>query len=518
MKQKLLLLTLGVLSTFPALARDFDYSYKGHTLTYTVIDEEAKTCMTKAGGNAGGWYAGNSVDGELILPSNPNDGDYDFTLTTIGEYSFFNNELTSVEIPNSVTEIGEAAFEACIGLKSIEIPNSVTSIGWKAFMDCSGLTSVEIPNSVTSIRDYAFYGCNSLTSVTIPQSVNELYCPFPACENLKEIIVEDGNEYYVSEKGVLYNHDKTCIIQCPGGKSEYELPNTVTKIGQSAFYGCSGLTSMEISSSVTSIDLCAFFNCRGLTSVVIPSSVSELAWSAFYGCSSLTSVAIGCSITQIGPNTFINCPISNLYITVQTPPLMSSNPFNDYSCKLWLQGESALEKYKTAMTWKDFATTELMIEPTSMETDGLASLSGNAGDTFQLNARLIPEDVTLPYIFWRSTNPQIATVDNNGLVTLQKYSAEGMNLADGDEDNCGICRIIAETLYFDGPIAEFTIENTDFNAVESVTIGNDDSIDYSRPYDVYNMNGFKAGESTEGLPKGFYIIRQGKAAVKTVVK
>ena len=159
-----------------------------------------------------------------------------------------------------------------------------------------------------------------------------------------------------------------------------------------------------------------------------------------------------------------------------------------------------------------------MSKPTAMEIEGITSLSGKAGDIFQLNTRLIPENVTLPYIFWHSTNPKIATVDNKGLVTLRKYSEEDLTRAEGAEGNDGICKIIAESLYFDGPIAEVTVNNTGINSVKTVMDRNDNSIDFSRPYEVYNMSGLKVTYYKEGLSNGIYIIRQGNAMVKKVVR
>jgi hypothetical protein len=81
--------------------------------------------------------------------------------------------LTSISIPNSVTSIGDSAFESS-GLTSISIPNSVTNIGDRVFYGCTGLTSITIPNSVTSIGSFAFYGCTGLTSITIPNSVTSI--------------------------------------------------------------------------------------------------------------------------------------------------------------------------------------------------------------------------------------------------------------------------------------------------------------------------------------------------------
>ena len=148
------------------------------------------------------------------------------------------NKLSSIEIPNSVTSIGDLAFSECRGLTSVTIPNSVTSIGSGAFSDCSSLTSVTIPNSVTSIGYMAFAGCYSLTSVTIP--------------------------------------------------------NSVTSIGDRAFRDCSSLTSVTIPNSVTSIGMGAFAGCSSLTSVTIPNSVTSIGDYAFYGCSSLTAIYVPC--------------------------------------------------------------------------------------------------------------------------------------------------------------------------------------------------------------------------------
>ena len=180
--------------------------------------------------------------------------------TCIEDGAFSCLSLTSIEIPNSVTSIGDWAFCECTSLTSITIPNSVTSIGSSAFSGCSGLTSIEIPNSVTSIGAWAFCDCSSLTSVTIPNSVTSIEAgAFSGCSSLTSITI----------------------------------PNSVTSIGSSAFDGCSSLTSIEIPNSVTSIGDWAFCECTSLTSITIPNSVTSIGSSAFDGCSSLTSVTIG---------------------------------------------------------------------------------------------------------------------------------------------------------------------------------------------------------------------------------
>ena len=179
-------------------------------------------------------------------------------------------EVTSVNIPNGVTSIGDYAFDDCVNLASITIPNSVTSIGKSAFDGCTDLASITIPNSVTSIGDYAFNWCKSLTSITIPDSVTSIGLDvFSACTNLASINVSEKNENYSSIDGIFFNKNITELIKYPAAKtiSEYSVPNSVTSIGNSAFASCENLASITIPNSVTSIGLDAFMQCKNLANI-----------------------------------------------------------------------------------------------------------------------------------------------------------------------------------------------------------------------------------------------------------
>ena len=179
--------------------------------------------------------------------------------------------ITKLIIEDGVTNIGAGAFSACSSLTSVTIGNSVMSIGDHAFADCIGLTSVTIPNSVTHIGAGAFVSCIGLTSVTIPNSVTNIGDnAFLGCIGLTDINVSPDNANFSSGNGVLFNKDKTTLIKYPAGKqgASYTIPNSVTSIGEYAFYGCIGLTSVTIPANVTNIGQAAFFNCRNLTEII----------------------------------------------------------------------------------------------------------------------------------------------------------------------------------------------------------------------------------------------------------
>ena len=213
-----------------------------------------------------------------------------------------------------VTSIGDNAFYDCDSLTSITFGKNshLKSIGSYAFNNCDSLTSITIPDSVTSIGFYAFTSCDSLTSITIPDSVTSIdFFAFGGCDSLTNITVDDNNQYYKSIDGNLYTKDGKTLIQYAIGKKDtsFTIPDSVTSIGNWAFYSCNNLTSITIPDSVKSIGDWAFEYCDSLTSITIPASVTIIGSWAFAYCDSLTSVTFGenSQLTRIGTYAFEYC-------------------------------------------------------------------------------------------------------------------------------------------------------------------------------------------------------------------
>ena len=184
----------------------------------------------------------------------------DLPVTLITYDAFKNNTvLKSIKLPNSLNSIGIRAFQGCSGLTSITIPDSVTNISGSAFQGCSGLTSVTIGSGIKFMDSYAFYGCYNLQNIYVTDIV--AWCGISGLEGLME--------YGSSNKKLYINNELATSIT---------IHNGVTKIGGSAFRGCSGLTSVTIPDSVTSIGVRVFYNCSGLTSITFNGTKAQ--WNA----------------------------------------------------------------------------------------------------------------------------------------------------------------------------------------------------------------------------------------------
>jgi Fe-S cluster assembly iron-binding protein IscA len=217
------------------------------------------------------------------------------------------------------------AIPSTILVDGADLP--VTSIGDRAFFNCTSLTNVTIGDSVTSIGDEAFEYCMSLTGVTIPDSVTSIGGDaFYRCTSLTAITVDTNNPAYSSVAGILFDHTRTTLVLFPEGiGGSYTIPNSVTNIGDWAFYRCPSLTNVTIGNSVTSIGNYAFEYCTSLTGVTIPDSVTSIGYWAFDYCTNLIGVTIPDSVTSIRGAAFEYCTrLTGVYFKGNAPSADSS--------------------------------------------------------------------------------------------------------------------------------------------------------------------------------------------------
>ena len=354
------------------------------------------------------------------------------SVTTIGERAFAGCRgfTGSLNIPNSVTEIGNYAFYYCSGFTgSLNIPNSVTSIGDWAFEYCDGFTdALTIPNSVITIGNYAFYYCSGFTgSLFIPNSVTSIGSfAFYHCSGFTGSLTI-GNS--VTEIGIY------AFQNCCGFTGSLTIPNSIAVIGHDAFAGCVGFTdSLTIPNSVNYIDGSAFADCSGLTSVTIPNSVTHIYGNPFSGCSGLKTLTltgngswsqwplkginisqiktlnVGSGVTELGGLEFTP-DVVNSY--AEAPPTCAETTFTNYDAALHVPSSSTVA-YITAPYWTNFGNivNDVKEKMSIDQTEANMTVS----EKLQLKATATPSSMNNE-IMWCSSNPTVAKVDENGLVT-----------------------------------------------------------------------------------------------------
>ncbi len=250
-------------------------------------------------------------NGVLTISGEGRMADYSFE----GSPWFSNTGLKSVNIEDGVTNIGNHAFQSYeprCALKSVTMADSVTDIGERAFGNCCSLPEIILSSSLQSIGMSAFAGCSKLTELWIPASVTFIdtdlgYNPFVGCSGLDSIAVDSANPVYDSRNNC------NAIIETENNKlvcgfASTTIPDTVTEIGRSAFYGMDKLTHITIPDSVVSIGDSAFHSCDKLEEIKLSRNVTSIELETFRECSALREITIPDNVAFIGRHAFYKCP------------------------------------------------------------------------------------------------------------------------------------------------------------------------------------------------------------------
>lgn len=373
------------------------------------------TSVSVTNGNTS--YSVVGYSGTIEIPSSVTYNDKNYEVTAIGPSAFGTVKfapLISVTIPESVTVIGDNAFEGCTDFTSMIIPDNVTTVGACAFAGCSGLKTLTIGESVSTIGNLAFTGCTNLSTVSLNSndlvsnsSPNHSFIDIFGSQ-VKKFIIGDGvttignHAFYrginlesVALPNSLVKIGSYAFSECYGLTS-VTIPDGVETIDKYAFNGCSSLISVALPNGIETIDDYTFYCCTSLVSVTISESVSSIGDFAFSGCSAMTSIEIPNSVTSIGIHCFSNSAnlesiligsglkdvgeyafagcgsLSSFTCTAESVPTTGNSVFSESpqsSSTLYVPA-SSVDAYKTAAQWKNFGTIlPIADEPIYIETD-----------------------------------------------------------------------------------------------------------------------------------------------------
>ncbi len=363
------------------------------------------------------------------------------TVTFIGGAAFNEcAELRRVSIANSVTEIGSSAFSDCSKLTDINIPDSVIEIGDYAFENCTNLSRITLPDSVIEIGDYAFENCTNLPQITLPDSITSMgtYI-FSGCSNLREAILP--NIRINITEGTFKNCSSLEKVNFPETLeairsyafyntklSEVILPNKLTEIESYAFYNCDALTKVVIPDSVTTLGTYIFADCELLSDVTLGTGITTIPSYAFNLCPSLQKIVLPYRTATINSNAFTNCT-SLTEITIPRATTTIASGVFSYPARLTVYGvagtyaETYANNIGATFINQETRATEVKLSATDLKL--------TKGSKATLYLSVAPSNFT-DEVTWKSTDTNIATIEDTGIVTAKAIGTATVKVTVGD--------------------------------------------------------------------------------------
>ena len=348
------------------------------------------------------------------------------TNTSYGVFGGCSN-LKTVKFEEGSTVVCAALFMGCDGIEKIELPNTITEIGDSSFRNCKNLVKITMNNGIDILEDFVFKGCSSLTTIDIPNTVKAIgSSSFQGCTSLTEVHLSD----------ILKEIPASTFSGCKK-LTTINFPSTLTTIGDSAFSGCEFLPEAILPSGVEKIESNAFKNCKALKKAAVPDTVSSIGSSAFYGCEALTDITLGSklkkiesqtfygcivlpsivipyNVTTIGDSAFVNCTKLTQITVPRNTTSIASNAFS-YPKKMTMYGPSDCYA-ETYASGKGIKYVTQDIHATSVSLD-ITEKTAERYDDFQLTATIAPLNFT-DAVVWTSSNEEVATVSDTGYVEI----------------------------------------------------------------------------------------------------
>lgn len=340
------------------------------------------------------------------------------TVTEISRYAFAQTGLENIELPSSVTTLQYEIFSGG-NLLQISIPDSVTGMGNAIFQNCSKLQKVKLPKARYNISDYTFAGCTSLEEIQLPKTVTTIWPhAFDGCSSLKKVEWSDCLE------SIKDNAFKGCT-----SLTEIVIPNTVRELGNEAFRNCDGLEKIVIPNSVTTIGNSVLYDCDSLTNISVGVGISKLSESCFEHCDNLEKIVLPYTIKSIDKSAFKEC-IALKEITIPRNTSSIGTSVFSYPAKMTIYGVAGTyaEKYAGEKGIK-FVAIDKKTEKVSLDK---SEVTINEGQTVQLSLNVEPKDFT-DEVSWKSTDSNIVTVSGTGVVTAKNTGTAKIKVIVGEQ-------------------------------------------------------------------------------------